>query len=285
MTFAALVLAGSRGGRDPVADYAGVTDKALIEIGGETMLARVMHALRQAGAERIAVSATSGKVAEHARALGGDVLQGGAGPSESAASALQHIGAPLLVTTADHALLQPEWVRALIAATPAAADIGAMLARREAIEAKLPGTRRTYLRFAGAEWSGCNLFYCATPGAIRALQLWRSVEEDRKRPWRILRRLSPALLLRYAFRRLTLEDAIATLGGVAGVNAAAVETMDGLAAVDVDKPEDLDLVRAILGDARQPPASLRHQTGTSASPAAAIRAGGSADVAGGRTSS
>ena len=50
MSFNALVLAGSRGGIDPVADYAGVSDKALIEIGGRTMLARVIGALREAGA-------------------------------------------------------------------------------------------------------------------------------------------------------------------------------------------------------------------------------------------
>lgn len=36
---AALILAGSRGGDDPVARYAGVTDKALIPLGDATMLA------------------------------------------------------------------------------------------------------------------------------------------------------------------------------------------------------------------------------------------------------
>ena len=44
MTFNALILAGSRGGSDPLADYAGVADKAMIEIGGRTMLARVAAA-------------------------------------------------------------------------------------------------------------------------------------------------------------------------------------------------------------------------------------------------
>ena len=54
--FNALVLAGSRGGRDPVADYAGVPHKALILLEGRTLLARVVDALRQAGAKRIGVS-------------------------------------------------------------------------------------------------------------------------------------------------------------------------------------------------------------------------------------
>ncbi|HWW27020.1 MAG TPA: GTP--adenosylcobinamide-phosphate guanylyltransferase, partial [Caulobacter sp.] len=54
--FQALVLAGSRGGVDPVADYAGVSQKGLIVLGGRTLLTRVLDALDKAGAERIGVS-------------------------------------------------------------------------------------------------------------------------------------------------------------------------------------------------------------------------------------
>ncbi len=54
----ALILAGSRpGAADPVAEYAGVAHKALIVLGGETLLARVAAAVRAAGATRVAVSA------------------------------------------------------------------------------------------------------------------------------------------------------------------------------------------------------------------------------------
>ena len=41
----ALVLAGTRSGGDPLANYAGVSHKALIEIGGTTMIERVVAAL------------------------------------------------------------------------------------------------------------------------------------------------------------------------------------------------------------------------------------------------
>jgi len=246
MSFTALVLAGSRGGGDPVAAYAGVADKALIEIGGATMLARVVAALREAGADRIAVSASSPAVADHAAALGAEPLAAAAGPSRSAAEGLALLGAPMLLTTADHALLRPEWVRAFLADLPPGTDIAALLARREAIEAAVPETRRTYLRFADGDWSGCNLFHLATPAAARALALWQAVEADRKRPWRIVRRLGPAMLLAYLARRLTLADAVARLGARAGVRAAIVAAQDGRAAIDVDKPADLDLARRLL---------------------------------------
>lgn len=245
MSFNALVLAGSRGGTDPLADYAGVSDKALIEIGGETMLAHVVAALRQAGAQRIAVSASSQAVADHAASLGAGPLAAEPGPSRSAAAGLAALGAPLLVTTADHALLDPAWIRDFLADVPASADVAALLARRELVEAAAPATRRTYLRFADGDWSGCNLFLFATPRAAAAIKLWRAVEADRKRPWRIVRRLGPALLLRYLVRRLTLAEAIAHLGHTAGVTAAIVPARDGRAAIDVDKPADLDLVRTM----------------------------------------
>ena len=96
MTFNAIVLAGSRGGADPVATYAGVTDKALTHIGGRTMLARVVAALREAGAGRVLVVHSSAEVRDHALALGTEVLAGESGPSASAASALAHLGAPAL---------------------------------------------------------------------------------------------------------------------------------------------------------------------------------------------
>jgi GTP:adenosylcobinamide-phosphate guanylyltransferase len=246
--FNALVLAGSRAGTDPVADYAGVGDKAMIVIGGRTMLNRVVDSLRAAGAERIVVVASSQVVHDHAAALGVEIIDAAAGPSESAARGLDLLGAPLLVTTADHALLRPDWIANFLANLPSGADVAVLLANRCTIERDVPGTKRTYLRFADGAWSGCNLFYLATPDARRAIDLWRTVEADRKRPWRIVRRLGPALLLRYLVGRLTLASALGHIGATIGIRAAMVASPTGLAAVDVDKPADLDLVRRLVGD-------------------------------------
>lgn len=248
MTPAALILAGSRGGADPVAAYAGVSDKALIPIAGATMLERVVAALRAAGVERIAVSANAPAVRAEALRLGATPIDAAAGPSGSTLDGLRALGAPLLVTTADHALLRPAWVRDFLADAPADADVAALLAHRDTIARDAPPTRRTYLRFADGGWSGCNLFLCRTAEAEAAIRLWMTVERDRKRPWRIVRRLGITTLLRYVSGRLTLAQAVARLGAMAGVRAAAVPARCGLAAVDVDKPADLDLVRGVLAE-------------------------------------
>ncbi len=243
---AGLILAGSREGGDPLAAATGVAHKALIKIGRQTMLARAADALGRSGIDTIAVSARPGPVASAADASGLRVIPAAPGPSDSVAAALDTLGAPLLVTTADHALLDPRWVTAFIGAVPEHADVAILLARRQTIERDAPGTRRTYLRFADGDWSGCNLFFLATPAARAALDLWRRVEADRKRPWRIVRRFGIRLLIRYIRGRLTLGDAVAHLGRLAGIEAVIVESPFGLAAVDVDKPEDLAMVRALV---------------------------------------
>lgn len=243
----ALILAGSRGGIDPVAAYAGVSHKALIELSGATLLARVARAVRSGGCVEISVSTNDPGVEAEALRLGLTVLPAASGPSASVGDALAVLGAPLLVTTADHALLEPDWVREFVSDTPDTADLSVLLARRERIEAALPGTRRTYLCFADGHWSGCNLFLLRTADAARAIGLWRLVEADRKRPWRIVRRFGPGMLVRYLLGRLTLARAIERLGALAQVRAGVVESQYGLAAVDVDKPDDLDAVRRLIG--------------------------------------
>jgi len=243
--FNALILAGERSGGDPLARHLGVPAKALIEIGGQPMLAHVISTLRTAGADVIGVSASDPQVIALAQAMGCEIIRAASGPSESAAEGFQRLGAPMLLTTADHALLRPEWVRHFMDQREDSADVSVLLAKRETIERAAPGTQRTYLAFADGKWSGCNLFFFATPRATAALALWTQVEADRKRPWRIVRKLGPALLLRYLLGRLKLKQAIAHLGALAGLEVQTVESPFGLAAIDVDKPADLELVKQL----------------------------------------
>jgi len=246
VTVSALVLAGSRPGGDPFARSVGVAHKALIEIGGEPMLARVVRALRAANCTRVLVCCEEGPVADLARELGADIVPPASGPSGSVLRALDLAGAPTLVTTADHALLEAAWVRELIEGAPADCDVAVMLAERSRIEAALPHSRRTYLRFADGQWSGCNLFLLKTAAARAAVEQWTRVEADRKRPWRIVARLGPGLLLSYVLGRLTLAEGLSRLGATIGARAALVPASNGLAAVDVDSVKDLADVRTII---------------------------------------
>ena len=245
MSWNALILAGTRPGGDPLAAAEDVEAKALIEIDGRTMLERVVGALREAGAGRIAV-ACAGAVADLAETLGCEVVAPASGPSGSAMHGLDLLGAPMLLTTADHALLEADWVRQMVQDTPDSADVSVMLAERSTVERSLPGSKRTWLKFADGQWSGCNLFYFRTDAAFAAIELWSRIEADRKRPWRIVRRLGPTMLWVYARGKLGLAEGLARLGQRIGIEVALVPANDGLAAVDADTPQDLAQIRKIF---------------------------------------
>lgn len=248
MTVNALVLAGSRPGGDPFAREVGVAHKGLIEVGGKPILAHVIGALREARCGRILVCCEPGPVEELAHELGAETIPPAAGPSQSVLRAVDACGTPMLITTSDHALLRAEWITALVDQAPDDCDVALMLAERTRIEAAVPDSRRTYLRFADGQWSGCNLFLLRTPAARRAVEEWTRVEAERKRPWRLAMRLGLRTLFDYLVGRLGVADAISRIGSRMGVRAALVAAPSGLAAVDVDKMEDLVLVRAIFAD-------------------------------------
>ncbi|MXO61807.1 nucleotidyltransferase family protein [Qipengyuania oceanensis] len=244
--FDALVLAGSRAEVDPMALIDGYRHKSLIEVSGQSMLERVVTALRQAGAKRVLVSCNHPDVVARALELGAEIVQPAGGPSASVLNALDKTDRPLIVTTADHALLQSDWVVSLMEETPRSADFSLMFARSETIEKAVPGSKRTYYKFADGSWSGCNLFYLRTPAARAVFELWRSAERDRKKPWKLVARLGWRNLFDYLSGKLTAAQAIARVGDRIGVRASVVCAQDGLAAVDVDKPEDLEAVRLML---------------------------------------
>jgi len=247
--FKALVLAGSRGGEvDPAAAYAGVAHKGLIVLEGRTLLDRVLGAVQAAGAQTIGVSANDEAIRAALAGAKVRVLPPAAGPSQSVADGASALGFPLVVTTVDHALLRPEWITQFLADTPVDVDVAVLLAPEARVRAAAPQTKRTYLKFRDGRYSGCNLFLLRNETALNVIAVWRKVEALRKQPWKIAAMLGPGFLLRYALGLLTLDEAVARLGALAGVRAAAVRARDGLAAVDVDKPSDLDLVREIIGE-------------------------------------
>ncbi|HEX5476487.1 MAG TPA: NTP transferase domain-containing protein [Burkholderiales bacterium] len=250
---AALVLAGSRGGGDPLEAYAGVSHKALIRIGERTMIERVVGALAAiAEVDRIVIAIERPEVLSMLAGLRPPLcakpvstMPAAASPSASVAAALERESVPLLATTADHALLQPGWLRQFIDACPPEVDLSLALARKEAIRAAAPDTQRTYLRFADGEFSGCNLFLLRRPAAAGIVRLWREIEAERKSPFRMMRRLGPGYALRYRFGRLRVAEALERLHQLSGASIGIVELADGRAAIDVDKPADLDLVRRL----------------------------------------
>ena len=254
--FTALVLAGSRGPDDPVARFAGQPHKAFVAVDGVPMLLRVVRTLLASQwIERIALSleepAIAAAVPEIAALVAEDrvmLLRSDRTPSRSVLGALPAMDrpVPLLVATADHPLLTTAMVDHFCAAAAPGADITIALARGTLIRRAYPDAVRTFYRFAGEGYSGCNLFALRTPAAAKAVAFWARMEQHRKRPWRMISTIGPVTLVRFLLGRLTLDDALRRLSNVVGVTIAAVDMPFAEAAIDVDKPADLLLAEKIL---------------------------------------
>lgn len=253
----ALILAGERGGENPVARAAGVIDKCWAPAAGVPMVLRVVETLRRCGRiGRIAISLRSEPTAVEREALARraagvalTLLPAGVSPSTSILAAVDALDRPypLLVTTADHPLLDTRMVEHFWEASAAAgADVAAAVTPASLIEQAYPETRRTYLRFGDGRRSGANLFALLTPEGLRAVEFWRRIEQNRKRPWRLIGAFGLAPLLAYLFGRLTAESAARQASRIFGARAAIVDLPFADAAIDVDKPADLDLVDRIL---------------------------------------
>ena len=251
MTYTAIVLAGSRPGPDPLAASFGVATKALIPIASEPMVRRPVRALLasdQVG-DVIVLAQSPDMIAA---ALPTDPRLRMAESGDTIAATILALCAcaetrwPLLVTTADHALLDTATVDEFIRAAEGA-DIAIGVVERANLLRRLPQTRRTWLTFRGGAFTGANLFALHSPKVARAVEQWRAVEQDRKKAWRIISLLGPLMLAGAALRLLSVDEVLSSLSDRLGLSIKAVRLTNPLAGVDVDKPEDHALAEAILG--------------------------------------
>jgi len=248
MALHALILAGSRqGAQDPLAKAHNVSHKALLPIAGQPMLARVVETLRNTPAIAditICIETEAPVTSLYGPAI--PILPSAQGPSESIHRALTQLGAPLLVTTADHPLLQRTWIEDFLK-NAGTADFAIGIATKATIERDVPKTRRTYIRLRDLQFSGCNLFLLRTPQAANIITLWRKIEHARKKPWTMAALLGPQILLRALTGTLTEHALIARVTKLAhGARPALIRIDDGWAAVDVDKESDFALAEKRL---------------------------------------
>jgi hypothetical protein len=106
--------------------------------------------------------------------------------------------------------------------------------------------RRTATRFQDGPFCGCNLFAILNARGRRAVEFWRQVEAERKRPWKMIHKLGWLVVFRYLSGRLTLTEGLRRASDLIGIEAAAVLMPFPEAAVDVDTPDDWSFVENLV---------------------------------------
>jgi len=247
--YTAIVLAGSRPGRDAFAEAHGTDLKALIPVGGEPMVRRPVRALLAAEdiGDVIVLSQAPERIAE---VLPEDPRITFRKSEATIATSMLELCFdrktqwPVLVTTADHALLDTEMIDEFIAY--AEGDITLGVVERATLMRRFPDARRTWVKFRGGAYTGANLFALRSPKVAAAIELWRSVENERKKGWRVVSLLGPFVLIGTLVRLLTIDGALGRMGRKLGLDIHAVRLSNPLAGVDVDKPADHQLAEAVL---------------------------------------
>jgi GTP:adenosylcobinamide-phosphate guanylyltransferase len=255
--FTGVVLAADRGMSDPVALEIGVPCKSFVPVGGRPMLLRVLDTLRDAHEiDAIAICGPSQDLVVQQSELN-NLIKGKkirwvknlSTPSSSTYHVLDllsdHI--PILVTTSDHALLRAEIVDYFCReARKTDYDLVVGLTSYEQVMRSYPETKRTVIRLSDGGFCGCNLFAFLTPRARRAAEFWQKIENNRKKPWHIIKIMGWTVVLRYLMGRLSLAEGLSRLSKQMNLKAGAVMLPFPEAAIDVDKVSDWHLVEDIV---------------------------------------
>ena len=247
-----MVLAGSRPGSDPLAAAFGTDLKALVPIGGKPMVRWPVEALLASSRfTQVRVLAQEPERIATALPVHPNLVVEASG--KTIAATLERlcfdgdVRWPLLVTTADHVLLNQDMIDEFCELGECA-DIAIGVVERATLMTRLPESQRTWIRFRAGAFSGANLFMLRGPRVLPALELWRSVEQDRKKALALLWAFGPLSFLAAALRLSTIYQTVDRMGRKLGLKVEAIDLSDPLAAIDVDKLTDHKLVERLLAD-------------------------------------
>jgi GTP:adenosylcobinamide-phosphate guanylyltransferase len=224
----------------------GTDIKALLQVGGRTLLARVLGALRacpQVG--RVAVAgpdellAHSDAAAAHLR-----VPQAGSGPDNLWASieALKPEG-PVVCCASDLVHLSGPAVSEFLSKVPEGAEIAYAFSLAEAYARRYPGLKHMRVRLHGGVYTGGSVQLIDAEAVRRNMLLLNRVFAARKSKLAMAGVLGPVFLLRFALGRMSIEEIEAQARRLTGCAARGVLCDDPGLAFDIDEPEHLQWAR------------------------------------------
>lgn len=249
-----IVLAGQpRGTVDPLARRFGLSHRSLIPLAGQPLIA---HVLRTASAHPL-VASLAICIEREAFEPVWDVLTRIPGRgnvalveardnlADSVRDAARGWDGPLLVTTADHALLSGDSITAVAEALQQA-DAVIALASRECVEAAHRAAPRRFLALRDGDYAPCDIYGMAGPAAVHAVEVFRGKGALDRSGARIRRAAGVLGLLLMRCRLLALADAAAFVSRRLRLRLSAVVLTDGRQAIDVDDDHSYALVRDLL---------------------------------------
>jgi molybdopterin-guanine dinucleotide biosynthesis protein A len=251
-----LILAGGEvSPEDPLYHYTNGRSKALIDMGGRTMLERIVDALQSsAQVEDILIVGIDPEVASQQNFLFNRPVHFVADQGSMTANMLAGVAwfrrhhpqmEVVLGCSADiPAVTGPVVDRFIDFCQPWDKAVYYCFIERETLESRFPLSRRTYSRISGREVAGGDMAIARLEVVERNQELIESLTGARKKPWQIARVVGLGMLLKFLFQRVTFEDIEETAGRILGMPTSAVLFDRAEVAMDADKPHQVELLRA-----------------------------------------
>lgn len=250
----AIVLAGGIPQPDePLYNYTKGDPKALTDVAGKPMIQWVLDALSDAKhVDNVIIVGLSAKnelackkplyyLSNQGRMLANIVL--GVNKSLELNKKTDYV----MVVSADIPALKPEMVDWLVETSMETKDdIYYGVCTREVMEARYPGSNRTYTKLKGIELCGADINITHVRMATEHLDLWESLIGSRKNPLRQAGIIGLGTLFQVATRSITLEDLVEKVCKRIGISGRVVIWPYAEACMDVDKPHQLEIMREDL---------------------------------------
>jgi len=231
------------------AQQAGTEIKALIRFEEETILRRTIRALRASGCvHRIAVIGPEEVLAE-AQESGADLAlpEGKTGPDNiyRGLDGLTNATPYLLIATGDMPFLTPEAVRDFLTLCPEETEICIPIIERSAFETLYPGLIRTDTPLRDGVFRLGGLYRVKVSALRQVRPHLEQMFAARKNNFQMAKLIGVPFIVRYVFRRLTVDQIVARASEIIQCSAAAVRHVPPELAFDIDLPEELAYARNV----------------------------------------
>ncbi|MCB9421150.1 MAG: NTP transferase domain-containing protein [Ardenticatenaceae bacterium] len=238
---------------DLLYEYTQGKPKALLEMNGRTMLERVVNALQSARQiDEIVVIGLGSDMGQtflrpvhHLPGQGNLINNAIAGVDWI----MQHKPdtQAVMLSSADIPLLTGELVDALIEmCRPFDQGVYYSFVTKETMEARFPGSKRTFTKLKGVEVAGGDLGIIQPDILLNNRALWEALSNARKHAWQIAREVGIMVLLKLLTRQLSIADIEQLAERLTGMPSRVLLNPYAEMGMDGDKPHQIDLLRAEL---------------------------------------
>lgn len=238
---------------DPLYVYTQGQPKALIDMGGRTMLERVVDALQSSNSvdDIVVVGVGSDMGMTFQRPVTHLPDQGAL--VSNVIAGIRHLRREkpdlkmALFCSSDIPTITGPIVDEFVASCqPMDKCIYYNFVTRETLEARFPESKRTYVKLKGVEIAGGDMMMGDVALADTFEDLWRSLTDARKNAWKLARIVGFSFLIKFLFRRVGIAEIEQTVERIVGCPGQVCLSPHAELAMDADKPRQVEMLRADL---------------------------------------